>query len=122
MVYLASAKGCCSIREISEATGISAGYLEQLMIPLKRSSLVVSERGVQGGYRLARTGITCHDVIAASEGQFNPAPCKGCDRTKCCKTCVAWNLFRDEVNFFADRITVEQLADTLAEAEIGGGI
>lgn len=122
MVHLATCKDCCSIRSISEATGISGGYLEQLMIPLKRASLVVAERGVQGGYRLARKGITCLEVLNASEGDFHPAPCVDCRRTEFCKTCAAWQLFRDEVNDFARKITVEQLASRLVEAEIGGGI
>jgi|GEM_PF-6265547 len=70
MVYLATCRENCSIRSISEATGISSGYLEQLMIPLRRAGLVQAERGVQGGYRLAKADITCKEVLSASEGDF----------------------------------------------------
>ncbi|NCC63701.1 MAG: Rrf2 family transcriptional regulator, partial [Spirochaetia bacterium] len=81
MVFLATCRENCSIRSISEATSISSGYLEQLMIPLRRAKLVEAERGVQGGYRLSRSGITCQEVLKASEGEFKPVPCKGCTRT-----------------------------------------
>jgi Rrf2 family protein len=122
MVYLVTCKSCCSLRSVSEKTGISSGYLEQLMIPLKQAGLVVSERGVQGGYRVARTGITCLEVFNASEGDFRPAPCQGCDRTSCCKTCATWKRFRDEVNGFAQNVTLESLASHLLEPDQGGGI
>ncbi len=47
MVYLATSKDLVSIRTISEATGISGGYLEQLMIPLRQAGLVISQQGVK---------------------------------------------------------------------------
>ncbi len=120
-MFLATSDTSCSIRSISDATGISSGYLEQLMIPLRRAGLVESERGVQGGYRLARTGITCLDVLNASEGKFQPVPCNGCKREKC-KTHATWSLFKNNVNEFARAITLESLASHLVESEQGGGI
>lgn len=121
-MYLVTCKDSCSIRSVSEATGISSGYLEQLMIPLKRAGLVIAERGVQGGYRIARKGITCLEVLNASEGDFHPVPCDGCVRSDTCKTFSTWDLFRDEVNHFAQNITIESLASNLVESEQGGGI
>ena len=122
MVYLATCRESCSIRSVSEATGISIGYLEQLMIPLKRAGLVVSERGVQGGYRIARKGITCLEVCNASQGKFHPVPCDGCERVDSCKTFTIWDLFKNEVNHFAQNITLESLASHRVESEQGGGI
>jgi len=122
MVYLATCRESCSIRSVSEATGISIGYLEQLMIPLKRAGLVVAERGVQGGYRIARKGITCLEVCNASQGKFHPVPCDCCERVDSCKTFSTWDLFKNEVNHFAQNITLESLASHLVESEQGGGI
>ncbi|MEA4859473.1 MAG: Rrf2 family transcriptional regulator [Sphaerochaeta sp.] len=122
LVYLATCRENCSIRSISEATGISSGYLEQLMIPLRKAELVEAERGVQGGYRLARTDITCQEVLSASEGDFEPVPCKGCERTDACKTHQIWALLQSAVVDFSKQVTIAELASHLVESEAGGGI
>lgn len=122
MVYLATCRDNCSIRSISEATGISSGYLEQLMIPLRRAGLVQAERGVQGGYRLAKADITCKEVLTASEGDFEPAPCKNCTRTDACKTHQIWSLLQSAVVDFSNQVTIEELASHLVASEAGGGI
>ena len=122
LVYLATCKENCSIRKISEATGISSGYLEQLMIPLRRAGLVEADRGVLGGYRLGRTGITCHDVLSASEGDFRPAPCKECQKNGMCKTHQIWSLLQSAVVDFSKEVSIEDLAIHLVERGAGGGI
>ena len=122
MVYLATCRGNCSIRSISEATGISSGYLEQLMIPLKKHSLVESERGVQGGYRIARKDITCGEVLSASEGHFTPTPCEDCLQSDSCKTHQIWSMLKDTVSDYSNEILIEDLASHLIESESGGGI
>lgn len=122
MVFLSTCRENCSIRSISEATGISSGYLEQLMIPLKKFNLVESQRGVQGGYRVARRDITCGEVLSASEGIFTPTPCEDCDQSDSCKTHQIWSMLQDTVSDFADQILIEDLASHLIESEAGGGI
>ena len=44
-----------SLADISRRQNISLPYLEQLFVKLRRGNLVVSVRGPNGGYRLART-------------------------------------------------------------------
>lgn len=122
MVYLATAKGLVSIRAISEATGISNGYLEQLMIPLRRSGLVIAQRGVQGGYQIAHDKITCFDVLLASEGEFTPTPCKDCDQTTICKTHQIWALLENAVIDYSKNVYIQDLAGHLLEGQKGGGI
>jgi len=48
-----------SLADISRRQNISLPYLEQLFVKLRRKNLVVSVRGPNGGYRLARTA---HDI------------------------------------------------------------
>ncbi|MEN9243629.1 MAG: Rrf2 family transcriptional regulator [Gloeomargarita sp. DG02_5_bins_242] len=43
-----------SVRTIAERQGIPAPFLEKLLLDLRRAGLVHSQRGAQGGYRLAR--------------------------------------------------------------------
>jgi Rrf2 family protein len=55
---------------IARAQRIPPKYLENLLADLRRARLVVSQRGVNGGYRLARSAgaITLADVIRAIDG------------------------------------------------------
>ena len=43
-----------SLADISRRQNISLPYLEQLFVKLRRGNLVISVRGPNGGYRLAR--------------------------------------------------------------------
>jgi Rrf2 family transcriptional regulator, iron-sulfur cluster assembly transcription factor len=46
--------GPASVRMIADRQCLPAPYLEKLLIELRRAGLVISLRGAQGGYRLAR--------------------------------------------------------------------
>jgi len=52
-IYKAGMKGPVGAREIADATGLSKRYLEQVLGLLKRSGIVTSSRGKNGGYELA---------------------------------------------------------------------
>ena len=72
MVFLARSYGTSSpvtIISISEHLGISKIYLEQVFSLLKRSKLVNSIKGSQGGYQLARPphAITAYEILSAIE-------------------------------------------------------
>ncbi len=58
-----------TVIRISESLGISKIYLEQVFSLLKRSKLVTSVKGAQGGYQLTRMPkqITVLDVLFAVE-------------------------------------------------------
>jgi Rrf2 family protein len=55
---------------IAKAQAIPSKFLENLLVDLRRTRLVVSRRGRDGGYRLARpaSGISLADVIRAVDG------------------------------------------------------
>ena len=58
------------IRQISKLQSIPQNYLEQLLVDLKRSGLVKSFRGSQGGYVLAKSPetIKVYDILSCLEG------------------------------------------------------
>ena len=58
-----------TIISISNKLGISKIYLEQVFSLLKRGMLVISIKGSQGGYQLARkpAEITVYDILSAIE-------------------------------------------------------
>jgi Rrf2 family protein len=55
---------------LAEAQAIPPKFLENILLELRRSGLVASQRGAEGGYRLGRPAeeISLADVIRAVEG------------------------------------------------------
>ncbi len=55
---------------LAERQGIPAKFLENILADLRRSGLVASQRGADGGYWLARPAdtVTVADIIRAVEG------------------------------------------------------
>ena len=112
-----------SINVISRAEDISSKYLEQVISPLRRAELVVSQKGVKGGYSLARppAEITLWDVIAALDNHPQLVDCVGhpeiCERAPDCVTHRVWTLLDDRMKQFWRSFT---LADLLAEYQHSG--
>lgn len=63
---------CITVISIADKLGISKIYLEQVFSLLKKSSLVNSVKGAQGGYQLARLPqqITVYDVLLSIENSL----------------------------------------------------
>ncbi len=63
-----------SVRAIAERQRIPAPYLEKLLIELRQAGLVCSQRGAQGGYRLARAPrrIPISAILAAVGESLDP--------------------------------------------------
>jgi Rrf2 family iron-sulfur cluster assembly transcriptional regulator len=72
LVFLARHQddGLVAIRAIAEAEGLSAGFLSNVLKPLVSANLLLSMRGPNGGYRLARPAkrIRLLDVVEAVDG------------------------------------------------------
>jgi len=62
--------GPVRIEQLSKAEGVPANFLAQILGELRNSKLVVSRRGTQGGFLLARppAEITLLEIIEAVEG------------------------------------------------------
>ena len=59
--------GPTSVNAIATRQNLPAPYLEKLLIELRRAGLIVSMRGSQGGYKLAKkpTQISLSDILIA---------------------------------------------------------
>ncbi len=59
------------IAQVAERRGMPVQFLEQLFSTLRRDGLLVSQRGVKGGYRRARPpeDITVLEVVQALDGK-----------------------------------------------------
>ena len=105
------------IKTIAERQSIPEAYLEQLIGPLRKSGLVNSVRGAQGGYTLARQPdeITVGEVIRALEGDLNLVDClsedDACGRACSCATRIVWQKLKSGVNQIVDGITLQDMID-----------
>ncbi|NLJ34329.1 MAG: Rrf2 family transcriptional regulator [Firmicutes bacterium] len=116
-------QGPLPLNQIAQDQGLSEAYLEQLVGELRKSGLVKSVRGSQGGYLLGKSPgqITVGDIIRVLEGPIAPADCvldnetlDLCDRAGQCVTQLIWKRVRDSITDVLDGIT---LADMLTEAD-----
>ena len=66
-----------SVSSLAEEMQVSADYLMQLFVKLRRAGLVKSIRGPRGGFKLSRppSKITVGDIVRAVEGPVGLAPC-----------------------------------------------
>ena len=67
---LAAHEGPLKAERIADAQGIPLNFLENILLELRRAGIVRSQRGREGGHRLARDAaqIAIADVIRAAEG------------------------------------------------------
>lgn len=109
--------GMISIKSIAQRQGLSENYLEQLFASLKKSGIIKSVRGAQGGYMLAKPAdrITVGDVLRSLEGALCPVECMDfeypteCEKSETCVTAPVWAKLRDKVNEVVDSITINDL-------------
>lgn len=106
-----------SLRSVAERQGISDKYLEAIVKPLVVAGVLMSVRGKNGGYQLARPAseITTGDVIRAVEGDVATAPCAGadiepCERLSACRTARFWTGLERVVDDYLDSTTIADLA------------
>ncbi|MEM9003755.1 MAG: Rrf2 family transcriptional regulator [Cyanobacteria bacterium P01_F01_bin.86] len=65
-----------SVNVIAQRQNLPAPYLEKLLIELRRANLVISVRGAQGGYRLAKAPgeIFLGEILEAVGETIEPLP------------------------------------------------
>ena len=105
-------------REIASAERLPADYVEQIMLKLRRASIVSSTRGAHGGYRLARPAelITVRDVISASEHstfdvhcETHPVDGERCALSHDCSIRPVWVLLQRRIDEVLDSVRLSDL-------------
>jgi FeS assembly SUF system regulator len=92
-----------STRSLADESRLPLPTVEKLLKKLASSDLLISERGVRGGYRLAREAakITVADIITALEGPIGLTQCSThadpCGMEKFCPTKTPWMKINDVV-------------------------
>lgn len=92
---LAACKGRLDAGRIAEETGVTLRFALKILRKLVASGLIVSFKGIGGGYELARSPseITLLDVVAAIEGDYFINRCHE-DSFECTRTNKALCTYR----------------------------
>lgn len=110
-----SEKEPVSIQSIADRQNISERYLEQLMAKLKKAGLVVSIRGANGGYQMAKPAleISVGDVLRALEGDLRAVTCTategGCENADLCVSRFVWQRINESITNTVDTMYLDQL-------------
>ena len=120
LIELAEQKenGFISLKEIAEKQNISKKYLEQIISILNRSGILMTNRGYQGGYKLAKdpSKITIAEILRNTEGSLAPVACleqnpNQCSRCNECITLPVWIGLEKVVKEYLEGITLQNVID-----------
>ena len=91
LLYLAARgeAGPVQIAEIAEKEKIPRKFLEAILLELKKTGIVRSHRGRQGGYSLGRAAkdISFADVLRVTDGPLALSPCVSVMAYRKCDDC-----------------------------------
>ena len=114
-----------SLRDISLRQGISLLYLEQIFSKLKKSNIVKSTRGVNGGYILTTNPnqIKLSNIFSAVQEEVKTVQCKkeskkGCNgRSTKCITHNLWDELEIHINQFFEQKNLKDLIINTPESK-----
>ena len=115
-----------SLRDISLRQGISLLYLEQIFLKLKKSNIVNSVRGINGGYILTKepSKIKLAEIFKAVDEKVKTVSCKKESKKACngkSTKCITHNLC-DEleiyINNFFEKKNLSELIKSQQENRI----
>jgi Rrf2 family protein len=101
--------------DISKKEKVSKTYLENILIALKTHGIIDTQRGANGGYRLAKppSEITMLDIVNALEGSISPVECLEqnvkCNMLPKCKTRKVWQKLMEAQKEVLCSITLEDI-------------
>jgi Rrf2 family cysteine metabolism transcriptional repressor len=116
-----------SVSALAGEMAVSADYLMQLFVKLRRAGLVKSVRGPRGGFKLSRAPakITVGDIVRAVEGPIGVSPCIApescyggrerrqadgpCPRKGYCAARMVWLQLSEEIENFLDKTDLGQV-------------
>lgn len=110
--------GHVPLKDVAARQEISKKYLEQIIPVLNRAGMLVTVRGYQGGYRLARrpADYKLGEILRATEGSLAPVACleeqqNACPRSADCATLPVWTGLNKVVSEYLDGITLQDVLD-----------
>jgi FeS assembly SUF system regulator len=102
--------------ELAQRTRLSRPTVSKVLKGLQRAGMVISSRGSQGGYRLARAPeqITAAQILDVFEGPIAITECSGassqCVIERQCRVGGAWQRVNAAIRRALEEVTLRQLA------------
>jgi len=102
--------------ELAERTRLGRPTVSKVLKGLQRAGMVISSRGAQGGYRLARPPeeITAAQILDVFEGPIAITECSGaasqCGIERLCRVGSAWQRVNAAIRRALEDVTLHQLA------------
>ena len=106
---------------LSQSTGVTVQFIEQILKPLKKEGLVTSVRGAAGGHLLAANPqeLTLGHIVRVMEGGIHMTECSrdetACERAHQCRTRQVWIRISRAMEQELEAIT---LSDLMQDASI----
>jgi FeS assembly SUF system regulator len=102
--------------ELAERTRLAKPTVSKVLKGLQRAGMVISSRGAQGGYRLARRPeeITAAQILDVFEGPIAITECSGassqCGIERLCRVGSAWQRVNAAIRRALEDVTLRELA------------
>lgn len=98
------------LKDIAKRQKISIKYLEQIVNSLQKNRLLLSSRGAQGGYKLAKSikEYTLGDIIRAADG-YHALEDKNIEKQESIEE--IWGRLNRMIDEYLDSITLEDLIE-----------
>lgn len=110
--------GYIALKDIAARQKISKKYLEQIVPILNKSDILNTNRGYQGGYKLAKTPdkYTVGQILTLTEGNLSPIACLDhepieCPRSGDCPTLPIWKGLKEVICNYLYGITLQDILD-----------
>jgi Rrf2 family transcriptional regulator, cysteine metabolism repressor len=105
-----------SLINIAERQDISKNYLEQVFATLRKTGIVKSVKGAQGGYILAKdaASITVGEILRALEGDLSVVSDineSATNRIESHLLSTVWGKIDEKVNEVVDHLTLEEVVN-----------
>jgi FeS assembly SUF system regulator len=121
----AEGEGMLSAAELAAAAQLPYPTVSKILKSLSRAGLVISLRGFEGGYRLARSAdrVSVAEIIAAIEGPIALTECSAdapglCDLEPTCPVRRNWQRINATVRDALEHLTLEEMTRPLSKAAV----
>lgn len=125
MAYCAQqAHNSLNAKEIAQATAITSPTVSKVLKILHSAELLLSSRGAQGGYRLARPAekISMLEIVTAVDGAIALTDCnklhKPCELELACTTRHGWQVINQAIFSALNRITLADIVKPNVQLEV----
>jgi FeS assembly SUF system regulator len=111
----ASDRGLTTAGQLADATHLAQTTVSKLLKALVHAGLVLSTRGVQGGYALARPAdsISAAEILDALEGPVAITECSSsngcCDLESFCRVGTAWQRINHSIREALESVSLADL-------------